>query len=78
MCCGPAGIYSLTEPEMARRLLERTVRPIEATVAEVVVTANPGGILPIAAGLRHRGLPTRVAHIGEVLDQAYAAVGDSA
>lgn len=73
MCCGSAGIYNLTEPEMARRLLERKVRHLEATGAEAVVTANPGCLLQIAAGVRRRGLPMRVLHIVELLDQAYAA-----
>jgi glycolate oxidase iron-sulfur subunit len=73
MCCGSAGIYNLTEPEMARRLLARKVGHLQATGAEAVVTANPGCILQIAAGLRERGVPMRVLHIVEVLDAAYAA-----
>lgn len=73
MCCGSAGIYNVTEPAMARRLLERKVRHLEATGAEAVVTANPGCILQIGVGLRGRGIPMRVLHIVELLDQAYAA-----
>jgi glycolate oxidase iron-sulfur subunit len=73
MCCGSAGTYNLTEPEMARRLLERKTRHIEATGADAVVTANPGCILQIAVGLRRRRLPMRVLHVVEILDQAYAA-----
>jgi glycolate dehydrogenase iron-sulfur subunit len=38
-----------------------------------VVTANPGCILRIAAGLRERGVPMRVLHIVELLDAVYAA-----
>jgi len=72
MCCGSAGSYNLSEPAMARRLLERKLRHLQATGAEVVVTANPGCILQIAAGLRARGLPMRVLHIVELLDEAYA------
>jgi glycolate oxidase iron-sulfur subunit len=73
MCCGSAGIYNLTEPAMARRLLERKTHHLAATGADAVVTANPGCILQIAAGVRRRGLPMRVLHIVEVLDQAYEA-----
>lgn len=72
-CCGSAGIYNLTEPKMAARLLERKVGHLAATGAEAVVTANPGCILQIAAGLRRRGLPMRVLHVVELLDQAYRA-----
>jgi glycolate oxidase iron-sulfur subunit len=73
MCCGSAGIYNLTEPAMARRLLERKMTHVEATGAATVVTANPGCILQLAAGLRARGRDAEVLHIVEVLDRAYAA-----
>jgi glycolate oxidase iron-sulfur subunit len=71
-CCGSAGIYNLTEPEMAGRLLERKVRHVLATGAEAVVTANPGCILQIEQGLRARGSAVRVRHLVEILDRAYA------
>jgi len=70
-CCGSAGIYNLTQPEMATRLLERKVGHVVSTGAEAVVTANPGCILQIAAGLRARGANVPVLHIVEVLDRAY-------
>jgi glycolate oxidase iron-sulfur subunit len=71
-CCGSAGIYNLTEPEMAGRLLERKVRHVLETGAEAVVTANPGCILQIQAGLRARDAGVRVLHLVELLDRAYA------
>jgi glycolate oxidase iron-sulfur subunit len=70
-CCGSAGIYNLTEPEMAERLLARKIGHVLATGAEAVVTANPGCILQIEKGLRDRGSPVRVLHIVELLDRAY-------
>jgi glycolate oxidase iron-sulfur subunit len=73
MCCGSAGIYNLTEPAMARRLLARKIDHVAATGAAAVVTANPGCILQIVAGVRARGLPMEVLHIVEILDRAYAA-----
>lgn len=73
MCCGSAGIYNLTQPALAKRLLERKVRHLQATGAEAVVTANPGCILQIAAGVRRRRVPMSVLHIVELLDRAYAA-----
>ena len=72
-CCGSAGIYNLTQPEMAGRLLERKVRHILATGAQAVVTANPGCILQIQTGLRAHGARVDVLHIVEVLDRAYGA-----
>ena len=70
-CCGSAGIYNLTEPEMAGRLLRRKVRHVESTGAEALVTANPGCILQIQQGLRAAGRETAVLHLVEVLDRAY-------
>ncbi len=71
-CCGSAGIYNLTQPEMADRLLRRKIRNVESTGAQAVVTANPGCILQIQAGLRSRGLDLPVLHLVEILDKAYA------
>jgi glycolate oxidase iron-sulfur subunit len=70
-CCGSAGIYNLTQPEMADRLLRRKFGNIESTGAEAVVTANPGCILQIQAGLRAQGRERPVLHLVEVLDRAY-------
>jgi glycolate oxidase iron-sulfur subunit len=73
-CCGSAGIYNLTQPEMAGRLLARKVGHILATKAQAVVTANPGCILQIQSGLRARGVAVDVLHLVEVLDRAYGGV----
>jgi glycolate oxidase iron-sulfur subunit len=70
-CCGSAGIYNLTQPEMATRLLRRKVRHVTSTGAEAVVTANPGCILQIQQGLREAGSTVNVLHLVELLDRAY-------
>jgi glycolate oxidase iron-sulfur subunit len=72
-CCGSAGIYNLTQPEMATRLLARKVGHVESTGAQAVVTANPGCILQIQQGLRERGREVAVLHLVEILDRAYGA-----
>jgi glycolate oxidase iron-sulfur subunit len=77
-CCGSAGLYNLTQPEMADRLLRRKVRNVASTGAQAVVTANPGCILQIQAGLRARGLDLPVLHLVEVLDRSMTSEGASA
>ena len=72
MCCGSAGSYNLTEPDMAQRLRERKIGHIVASGAECVVVGNPGCALQIRAGLAARGANVRVAHPIDLLDQAYA------
>jgi len=73
VCCGSAGIYNLTEPEMAARLGKRKTENIETTGAAIVATANPGCALQVAAGLRAAGYDASVKHVVELLDDAYAA-----
>jgi len=68
VCCGSAGIYNFTEPDMARRLQARKLDHIVSTEASVIATGNPGCLAWIASGLRERGLPgIRVAHPATLL-----------
>jgi len=71
MCCGSAGSYSVQQPEMALRLLERKLAHIEASGADVVATGNPGCLLQLRLGMRMRGLPLRVVHPIELLAESY-------
>src|SRR5579872_4825306 len=73
LCCGSAGIYNLTQPEMAQRLGERKVDNIIAVEPDLVVTANPGCALQITGGLRQTGREIPVRHIVELLDESYAS-----
>lgn len=73
ICCGAAGSYNLTEPEMADRLGDRKVRNIRATGAEAVICGNAGCTLQIAAQLRAAGSPLPVLHPIEVLAAALNA-----
>jgi glycolate oxidase iron-sulfur subunit len=72
MCCGSAGSYNLTEPEMARELVRRKADNIVATGAQYVVLGNPGCELQIAAELRRRGAKIRVIHLADFLALATA------
>jgi glycolate oxidase iron-sulfur subunit len=71
MCCGAAGSYSLSQPEMAGRLGERKVRAIVASGAEELITANVGCTLQIARHLKAAGRSMPVKHVVELLAEAY-------
>jgi len=73
-CCGSAGIYNLVQPEAARALGERKAVAIEATGAQLLVSANPGCSLQISAALGARGVRMPMAHIAEVLDASLRSV----
>lgn len=50
LCCGSAGTYNLTQPEMAEKLKVRKVKNIEATSPEIVAAGNIGCLQQIAGG----------------------------
>ena len=66
-CCGSAGIYNLTQPEISRELQQDKVRKILNAAPDVIVSANPGCMLQIAAGLRSAGSNARVVHLARFL-----------
>jgi glycolate oxidase iron-sulfur subunit len=76
-CCGSAGIYNLSHPEISRELQRDKVRAIVEASPDLVVTANPGCMLQIAAGLRDAGSPARVVHIARFLDDPDALIAGS-
>jgi glycolate oxidase iron-sulfur subunit len=71
ICCGAAGTYNLTQPEMSERLGKRKLDHIEATGARMVVTGNVGCILQIARQIKERRRSIEVAHPVDLLDRAY-------
>jgi glycolate oxidase iron-sulfur subunit len=70
LCCGSAGSYNLTEPEMARALAARKADNIIATGADYVILSNPGCEFQIAAELKRRGSKIRVMHLADFLAAA--------
>src|SRR5260221_10951558 len=62
ICCGAAGSYNLTQPEMAERLGERKAQHILATKPQAVFTSNVGCLLQIDRHLRHEHPDIWVAH----------------
>lgn len=71
LCCGAAGTYNLTEPEMAGRLSRRKMQHIIETGARVVVTANAGCLMQIAREARLQGQVLKIVHPMDLLDLSY-------
>jgi len=70
-CCGSAGVYAITQPEQADKLLHRKVANIRSTGAAIVATANPGCQLQIARGLATESSSVDVVHPVSLLARAY-------
>ena len=71
ICCGAAGSYNLTQPEMAAQLGRRKLENILKTKAQAVITANAGCSLQLQMQLRQTGHDIWVAHPMDVLDLSY-------
>ena len=74
-CCGAAGLYSVTEPELSGRLRDEKVEAIRATGAQVLASANPGCTMQLHAGLRALDEDVEVVHPIQLLDRAYHPEG---
>ncbi|MGH2452703.1 MAG: (Fe-S)-binding protein [bacterium] len=70
-CCGSAGIYNLTHPEMSQTLLAEKMDAIRRTGAAVVVAPNPGCMLQLRYGAARHRVDVRVVHLIDLLDEAY-------
>ncbi|MBV9272082.1 MAG: 4Fe-4S dicluster domain-containing protein [Candidatus Eremiobacteraeota bacterium] len=71
VCCGSAGVYNVTQPEMSERLKRRKIANACATDAHTIATANPGCALQLESGLRESSAQLDVVHVIELLDEAY-------
>lgn len=74
-CCGAAGIYNLLQPDMSQRVLKEKLDHVRETNAGILATGNPGCQMHIGAGASLSGIPLRVCHPIELVDQAYERAG---
>ncbi len=72
-CCGSAGVYNVLHTEMAMRILAEKMNHVNSVRPDIIVTANPGCMLQLEAGVRLHGNSQQVLHVVEVLDRAYQA-----
>jgi len=68
LCCGSAGTYSLTQPDLSRRLRDAKLEALESGRPELIATANIGCQSHLDGAGR-----TPVHHWIEILDAALAA-----
>jgi glycolate oxidase iron-sulfur subunit len=75
LCCGSAGSYTLAQPGLSHRVLDRKLDALQTACVDVVVTGNPGCQMQVGAGLLVRGDRTPVRHPVELLDDSYRLAG---
>ncbi len=72
MCCGSAGIYNVLHTSLSMDILEKKMENVNLTGAQIITTSNPGCMIQLQAGVKKWGKGgERVAHVVEILDEAY-------
>lgn len=69
-CCGSAGVYNITNPEMANAVLDKKMENVPDEV-EIISMGNPGCMLQMALGVKKYGRNEKIVHTVELLHQAY-------
>lgn len=71
ICCGAAGSYALTQPEMSDRLGRRKTANLLEMEPQLIVTGNAGCSLQLQAHLKRHGKMLPVFHPMDLLDMSY-------
>jgi glycolate oxidase iron-sulfur subunit len=71
-CCGSAGVYNVVQNELSMKILDEKMEYVAGVQPEILATANVGCMLQFAAGMKRKGMTARVAHVVELLDEAYS------
>lgn len=69
-CCGSAGIYNLTNPDMAGAVLQSKMEHVPHDV-EMISMGNPGCMLQMAVGVKKYGRSQQIVHTVQLLEWAY-------
>lgn len=72
-CCGGAGTFFLTRPDLAAKVGEEKAKNILATGADLVVTACPGCLVYLTLALQRQGSSVPVYHLAELLAGRFPA-----
>ena len=73
ICCGSAGVYNVTQTKASLELLDDKMKNIATVKPEVIVTANPGCLLQLRAGVQRVKGKQEVMHVVELLDRSMRA-----
>lgn len=73
ICCGSAGVYNVVQNSLSMQLLGAKMDDVQSVESDIIATANVGCMLQLRAGVEQRKLNRRVAHVVELMDEAYSS-----
>lgn len=68
-CCGGAGAYMLSQPDMATQLLNDKLNAIKASQVQLLATSNIGCSLHLARGLAEQNIAVQIKHPVQIIAQ---------
>jgi len=70
-CCASGGSYWFTNHDLSMKILDSKIADLEATGADLIVSANPPCLLQLQLAVARTGKKAKVIHLAELLDWAY-------
>jgi glycolate oxidase iron-sulfur subunit len=70
-CCGFGGFFSIDNPDLSRKIVNKKIMDIKKTEAKEVVTTCPGCMIFIQKSLKEEGIDINVWHPVQLLSEAY-------
>ncbi|MCG8098512.1 MAG: (Fe-S)-binding protein, partial [Candidatus Thiodiazotropha taylori] len=75
LCCGAAGSYLLTQPEISNQLGEIKLNHLKASGAKILITSSTGCAMQFRQQIRQAGLDIDVHHPIELIHQQWHRAG---
>ncbi|MCG7991899.1 MAG: (Fe-S)-binding protein [Candidatus Thiodiazotropha lotti] len=75
LCCGAAGSYILTQPELSNQLGEMKLTHLKASGAKILITTSTGCAMQFRQQIRQAGLSIEVRHPIELIYKQWATAG---
>ena len=69
-CCGFAGLWSIKNPELSKKVQKEKIEDFKETGADVVLTTCPGCVLQLRDGVRRFGSDQKVMHLADYLAES--------
>lgn len=76
ICCGSAGIYNLLQPQLASEILETKMQYVKEINPAIIVTANPGCLLQMQAGIYRENLQQSMQAM-HIVDLLYSIIKEN-
>ena len=71
LCCGSGGSFNVSHYDLAKKIFQRRIKPIDEKKVDTVVTSCMGCMLQFLDGLYREGKGIRVKHLVEILREDF-------